>query len=400
MTKPTASVQHLLSRRGALGHPWSTVTPPLPGTISFGGGIPDTATLPLPQLRLAAERALADTDGVDALQYGGSYGHGALREEIARRIDQGGRPSVSPEQVVITTGSSQALDIVCAAFIDPGDIVLVEEPTFPGSLWTFRAHGGVPRPVPIDGQGLDVEALAARLAEVRAEGRQTKLIYVTPDFQNPTGTRLPPERRRRLVELADAYDCLVVEDIAYLQIDYSPEPPPPTLFALAPDRVLQMGTFSKMIGPGLRVGWLVGPIVAVEAAARGRTDMGSSVTMSSILAQFLRDRALEPHLDLVREVYRTKRDAMTRALAETVGGLGTWDSPDGGFFLWLQLNDGVDVPALVEVARQERVGFVPGYRFLVEERPLPALRLAFSQVSLEDIQEGVGRLGRALERIG
>ena len=400
MTKPVVSLQHLLSRRGALGHPWSTVTQPLPGTISFGGGIPDPATLPLPQLRVAIERALDDSDGVDALQYGGSYGHEGLREEIAGRIAQGAGPRVSPEHVVITTGSSQALDLVCAAFIDPGDVVLVEEPTFPGSLWTFRAHGAVPWPVPIDRLGIDVEALGARLAEVRAEGRQTKLIYLTPDFQNHTGTRLAPERRQRLVELAEAYDCIVVEDIAYLQIDYAPEPPPPTLFALAPDRVLQMGTFSKMIGPGLRIGWLVGPGVAIEAAARGRTDMGSSVTMSSILAQFLRDGALEPHLGRVREVYRAKRDAMTRALAETVGGLGTWDTPEGGFFLWLRLNDGIDVPALVEVARQERVGFVPGHRFLVEERPLPALRLAFSQVSLEDIHEGVNRLGRSLERIG
>jgi 2-aminoadipate transaminase len=392
---------HLLSRRGRLGHPWSTVAPPPPGTISFGGGIPDPETLPLAELRRAAERALTGEQGVYALQYGGSYGDDGLREEIAKRASQRYGLAFSPGQVVVTTGSSQALDALCATFVDPGDVVVTEEPTFTGSLWTFRAHGARLATVPVDRDGMDTDALAERLRSLRAEGAQPKLIYVTPDYQNPTATRLSLERRRRLVQLAEEHGCLVVEDTAYEETGLPEARDLPTLLALAPERVVQMSTFSKTVGPGLRIGWLLGPEEVIDVAARGRTDMGSTVTLSTVMAQFLRDGALDPHLERVRRVYLQKRDAMARALGEHLGGLAGWDAPEGGFFLWLRLpgSDGRDVPRLLELAREERASFIPGFRFLAEEQPLPALRLAYSQVSLEQIPEGTRRLSRAFERL-
>lgn len=389
---------NLLSRRGRLEHPWSTVTPPPEGTISFGGGIPDYATLPLRELQEAANHVFVD-QGVGALQYGGSYGDITLREEIAARTTARLGVATSPEEVVITTGSSQALDILCATFVDPGDAVITEDPTFTGSLWTFRAHGARLVAVPIDRDGMDTDALEERLKELHSAGVQPKLIYLTPDFQNPTGTQLSEPRRRRLLELAEEYGCLVVEDTADDEIVIEGEPPP-SLLSLAPHRVVQMSTFSKTVGPGLRIGWLTGAREVITHAGLGRTDMGSSVTMSRILAQFLHDGALDPHLARMREVYRTKRDAFDRAVRESLGGLATWDVPKGGFFFWLRAQEGIDVPRLWEVAREERIGFVPGFRFLVDtDQQSQGMRLAFSQVSLEEIPEGIKRLGRAFERL-
>ncbi|MBI4312986.1 MAG: PLP-dependent aminotransferase family protein, partial [Chloroflexi bacterium] len=221
----TTDFSSLLSHRGRLGHPWSTVTPPPPGTISFGGGIPDPSTLPLAALAHAAERVLAE-EGIEALQYGGSLGDVYLREELAARYGLRYGVPLSPDQVMITTGSSQALDALCAALLDPGDVVLTEEPTFTGSLWTFRAHGARLLPMPLDRGGLDVDALEERLGALRREGVQPKLIYTTPDFQNPTATCLAAERRQRLVELAAEHGCLVMEDTAYeeVRIDAAPLP--------------------------------------------------------------------------------------------------------------------------------------------------------------------------------
>lgn len=374
------------------------MTPPPPGTISFGGGIPDPATLPLPGLAAAALRVLAE-DGVAALQYGGSLGDDGLREQLAARYGLRYGVKLSPDQVMITTGSSQALDALCAVLVDPGDAVLTEDPAFTGSLWTFRAHGARLVPVPVDDAGLDVAVLEERLRVLRRDGVQPKLIYTTPDFQNPTSVNLTFRRRLRLVELAEEFGCVVVEDTAYeeVRIDGTPVP---SLLSLAPERVVQMGTFSKTVGPGLRTGWLLGAPQAVEHAARGRTDMGSTITLSKVMAGFLADGALDPHLERMRRVYQAKRDAMVQALGETVGGYADWAVPEGGFFLWLRLRGGLDPAKLQPLAWEERVSFVPGYRFLVEERPLPALRLAFSQVSLEEIPEGIRRLGRALERLG
>jgi 2-aminoadipate transaminase len=394
----SSSLGHLLSRRGSLAHPWSTVLPPMPGTISFGGGIPDTDSLPLETLAEAARAALTE-DGAEALQYGGSFGEWELREQIAARANDRSSVSLSPEQVIITTGSSQALDVVCAVFIDPGDVVISEDPTFSGSLWTFRAHGARVVPVSMDREGIDVVALEGRLHALRTEGIQPKLIYITPDFQNPTSVRHSEPRRRRLVQLAEEYGTLIIEDTAYEEIDFGRAPAPASLLSLAPDRVVQMGTFSKSIGPGLRVGWLAGAEDITGPSGRGRTDMGSSVAAAKIVARFIRDGQLDPHLERVKRIYEMKLDVIVRALAETVGGIAEWDVPDGGFFLWLRFKEGFDVPALLDAAREERVGFVPGFRFLVEEEPLPALRLAFSQVPLDTIPEGIRRLGLALERI-
>lgn len=381
----------LLSRRGRLAHPWSTVAsqPRRSDLISFGAGVPDPRTLPLAELQKAARIVLKE-EGIEALQYGTTYGDWALQEELAKRH------AVEPGQVMIATGASGALDALCAAFIDPGDIVLTEEPAFTGSLWTFRAHGAELVPVPVDEEGLDTQALRQLLRDLKQAGKQPKLVYTTPDFQNPTGATLHPSRRQTLVELAAEHGFLLVEDTAYTDIRIEGEGLP-SLLSLGPAQTVQIGTFSKTIGPGLRLGWLLGAPDAVAAAARVRTDMGSSVLLGRILARFLAQGSLEPHLARVREVYRAKRDALVTALIEHVGENGAWSVPAGGFFLWVRLRRELDARQLLPLAQEEGVSFIPGFRFLLDDRPLPALRLAFSQLPLAAIKEGGRRLGKALQ---
>ncbi len=388
----------LLSRRGRLQHPWSSVAPPPDGTIGFGGGVPDHATLPLAQLN-AASRNVIEEEGVVALQYGSAMGDITLREQIAERVTRLHGVQTPPEHVVITTGASQALDILCATFIDPGDIVITENPAFTGSLWTFRVHGARLVPVASGPDGLDIDDLEQTLTKLKVSGQAPKLIYLTPDYHNPTGAQMPPEARHRLVQLATNAGCLLIEDVAYGEVGIDGINAP-SLLSLAPNDTVQVSTFSKMIGPGLRIGWLTGAPAAVLYAVANRTDMGTSVTLSRIIARFLADGELDPHLATMREVYRRKRDAFDTAARENLGPLAQWTPPRGGFFFWLKAREDVDVPRLWDIAREERVSFAPGFRFFVEDDPpMDYMRFAFSEVTIDDINDGLRRLGRAVERL-
>jgi len=388
----------LLSRRSGLQHPWSSVAPPPEGTIGFGAGVPDPETLPLEQLSEAAQAVIAE-EGIASLQYGSSMGDISLREQIAERATRLQGVETIPENVVITTGASQALDIVCATFIDPGDVVITENPAFTGSLWTFRAHGARLVPVSSGPNGLDIDELEQTISDLRVIGDRPKLIYLTPDYHNPTGVQMPTMLRRRLVELAANAGCLIVEDAAYAEVGIDGIDTP-SLLSLAPEQTVQVGTFSKVIGPGLRIGWLTGSAPAVQHAAANRTDMGTSVTLSRMLARFLANDGLDPHLDRVREVYRRKRVAFSLAARENLGPMARWTTPAGGFFFWLEATEAVDVSRLWELAREERVSFAPGHRFFVEDLPpTQFMRFAFSEVSVDNINEGMRRLGRAVERL-
>lgn len=389
---------HLVSRRGNLEHPWSTVTPPPEGLISFTGGIPDPATLPLEELSVAAKKTFSN-HGVDSLQYRGSFGEIRLRSLIAERITNIQKVQLSPENVVLTNGSSQALDIICAAFIDEGDVVLSETPTFTGSLWTMRSHGAKILPVTIETTGLDTSNLEGTLEDLKVQGVTPKFIYLTPDFQNPTGIRMDLNTRKTIVGLARQYGTFIVEDTAYSELVLD-GPSLPSLFSLDPDSVVQMSTFSKIVGPGLRLGWLTGAPPIVQASTWSRTDMGSSVTISNIVAQFIEDGYLDPHINKMKTVYRDKRDTLDRVLNEMLHGIASWNSPEGGFFFWITANDNIDVPTLLEEARNSGVGFAAGFRFNVEpDTPSQGVRLAFSEVSLDNIPEGISRLSKAMQKL-
>jgi 2-aminoadipate transaminase len=389
---------NFLSKRGNLEHPWSTITPPPEGTISFVGGIPDPETLPLEQIQEAANHVLTH-QGISSLQYAGSFGDITLREEITKRILLRHNVELSPENIVLTTGSSQALDIVCAAFINPGDVIISETPTFTGSIWTMHNYGAEIIPLPIETDGIDIQNLHQTLKSLKAKSVQPKFIYVTPDFQNPTGNRLSLNKRKQLLILAEEFNTFIVEDTAYADIVID-GPGLPSLLTLNSERVVQMSTFSKIVAPGLRIGWLCGARNIVNHASLSRTDMGSSVVISRIIAQFMRQGSLEPHIEKMKNIYREKRDSVERSLNESLHGMVSWEQPQGGFLLWLETTENIDVTDLWNLAREEGVGFAPGFRFNVNSHEeSKGMRLAFIQVSLENIPEGIQRLARAFEKI-
>lgn len=391
-------IENLLSQRAKQGAGFSTVTPQPPGLITFGAGVPDPASLPLRDLSKSALTVLASY-GADALRYGGAIGDRELRGVVSRLQSDMQGITVAPEQVILTNGSSQALDLICETFLDPGDVVLTEDPSFSLSLGTIRAHGGEIVGVPVDDQGLDVEAVAIEMQRLQAEGRKVKFVYTIPDFQNPTGTTLTTGRRQALASLAREHGVLLVEDLAYRELRIDGEETP-TLRSLAKGAVVQMGTFSKTIAPGLRLGWILADDEALAAnMASLRRDMGSSPFVSRIVAEFIQSNSYRPHVEATRLVYRRKRDALHDALTEYCGDSLSWLKPEGGFFIWALLKGHADSRDLIEIAREEGVSFFPGFYFHVEDKPSPALRLSYSALTVSQIQEGARRLANAIKKL-
>lgn len=378
--------------------------PPRPGgggasrkpAISFGGGIPDPASFPLAELQAAAAEVLGE-EGLDALEYGGPYGYDGLRELLAVQARARGE-AVQKDQVLLTIGSSQALSITCFALLDPGDAVIIEAPSFAGSIRAIRSYGVELVALPLDEQGIDLSTLDRRLRELSGRGVRAKLLYTIANFHNPAGITMTASRRRGLLELAQRWGFLVVEDDAYgdLRYDGAPEP---TLVSL--DRtgsVMKMGTFSKTLAPGLRLGWALGSRDLIANLASARQDMGVSPVLARLVARYMDGGRLDAHVREVIPIYRAKRDAMLTSLSKHCARFATWTRPEGGFFVWLTLKDGVDPERLSTAAADEGVWYVGGQAFFTDGSGWDNVRLAFSQASLEDIEVGIAALGRALAR--
>lgn len=376
--------------------------------IAFTGGLPDPALLPADALRDATAAVLAQ-DHNGALQYGGGQGWEGLREWLATHWSGVDSIELTPAHFMLANGSAGALAAVCETFLDTGDIAGVELPSFPLSIRAIRQVTPRIESLPVDDDGLDVDALEQRLTELAGRGERMRLLYVIPTFHNPTGSTLTVARRQRLIELCRRHGVLIVEDDAYREL-YFEDTPPPSLYSLAGgEGVVKLGTFSKVVAPGVRVGWcqaspsLIAPLVAT------RTDMGTSPLLIRVLATYAATGELEPHLARLRTAYRNKCATMLSALEASCQGLATWNRPRGGFFVWVTLDDAVDPLLLAETARGEAVTFVGGHVFTSEhtkgEGPRTQwgpgdsqyLRLAFSYVAAEEIPEGISRLGRAMK---
>lgn len=374
---------------------FSTVARPQRPVISFGGGVPDPKSLPLDDLKEAAQ-AVLDEQGKEALQYGGPYGYEGLRELLAEQVRQIDKVNLSADGVTIVSGSSQGLENICFAFLDPGDVVITEETSFPGSLWTFRSHQAEPIGISLDREGLRTDILDEALKGLAQQGRHPKLIYTIPNFHNPTGVTQSLARRRELLELAHRYGVIVVEDDAYGDLRYDGERIP-SLFSLSGGNgVLKMGTFSKTIAPGLRLGWVTGHEKVVASLTRMRLDMGTSPFVSRVVAEYMRQGKLAHHIAEVVSIYRKKRDCALANLGEK-GASWVWAKPQGGFFLWLELPQGLDSRSVLERAHELGVGFIPGPPFFVSGDGGHYLRLAFSFVSLEEIATGIQALLQAID---
>ena len=381
---------------------------PLP--FDLNAGIPDRASLPAGELAEAARRAL-ERDPAGALTYGGALGYEPLRLWIARRQGEETGLALTPEHVALTSGSAHAIDNVAATFLGPGDVVVTPSPTYPGAVRAFTARGARVAPVPQDGEGMDPRALASALERLEAAGTPAKLLYVVANYDNPSGSTLPWERRTELAGLARAHGLLIVEDDAYTGIDLD-GPPPRPLFAAAGGRgILRVGTFSKTIGTGLRVGWITADPAVVERLAFMRFDNGASPFVQRTVYEYLAAGHYDAHVARLRALYRERRDASARALSELCGAHVSFRPPAGGFFHWLRLTGGLEASAVVAASAREGVAVTPGEGYYPEAAALPAfrpppgergesrVRLVYSAHPPETLRAAIERFSAALSRV-
>ena len=374
-----------------------------PGMISFAGGLPAPDLFPTKRFEEACHKVLTEQAST-ALQYGATEGYEPLRELIANTIARYGIKA-KVENVLITSGSQQALDLIGKLFINRGDRVLVEAPTYLGALQAFNVYGAEYVSVPSDANGLCTEQLEAPLRS------GPKFMYVLPNFQNPAGTTLSEGRRQELVLLADRYGIPIVEDDPYGQLRYEGEHLPALVVldrenlrrddGYSIGNVIYLSTFSKTLAPGLRLGWIVAPpeVIAKLAQLKQGADLHTSTFTQVVAYEVARDGFLDQHVKLIRQVYRERRDVMLQALKEFSPNGVTWTHPEGGLFLWVTLPAGLDMRAVFHAAIEQNVAFVPGDSFYANDAVEGSrhMRLNFSNAHPEQIREGIRRLALAVE---
>ena len=360
--------------------------------IAFSGGYPDPSTLPIADL-IDATRVTLERDGEWALQY--AFGSGVpelveqLRVKLAR--DQGIQAGV--ENILITNGSSQALALIFDLFVDPGDIVLTEAPFFIGAVHRCQGAGADVRELPLDGEGIVIADLERELERLRAEGRRAKLLYLVPNFQNPSGITYTLERRRAIVRLAQAHGVPILEDDAYYDLRFESDTLP-TLYELdGTGLVMYCGTFSKILSAGMRLGWCVAAPEIIARLSGLKTDTGTSPFAIHIAAQFAAEGKLERHIAALRDLYRHRRDVMLAMLEEVMPEGTSWTVPDGGFFIWLTLPGGLTAAALAPLAQARGVSIGVGDMFFSAGGGAHNVRLAYSFNDDDQIRRGVAILG-------
>jgi 2-aminoadipate transaminase len=360
--------------------------------ITLSGGFPDPATFPTNVLSEIAARLIAEDPGV-ALQYSATEGISGVRDYVSGRLTELERRTPAGGELMITSGGIDCLELIAKSYIDAGDVVVVEAPTYLGAIMAFRGYEADVRGVPVDADGLCVEMLADQLAA----GLRPKILYTIPDFQNPTGLTMSAQRRAELVALARRYGFLLVEDVAYRDLGFA-HAPPPSLWSTAPDVVVQAGTFSKIFCPGFRMGWAAGPaqIISRLIVAKQNSDQCSGALGQRMLEEYGRAGHMERQLVASRALYARRAALMAQALAKHMPAGTTWTTPEGGFYIWLTAPAGVDTVALSAAARERKVAYVPGRPFYPGEGGAAQIRLAYSRVADDLIDEGIRRIGDVL----
>ncbi len=367
-----------------------------PEVISLAGGLPDTSTFP-PDSYASLMRDVAASSCARALQYAPTEGVAALKPCIAEVMAAEGA-RVDPEDVLVTTGGQQVIDLVCKTLIDPGDVIVAEAPTYPGAVPTFCAYQADVVQIEMDRDGMRVEKLEEALDGLEAEGRRPKFIYTVPNFQNPAGVTMSLPRRERLVRIARERELLVLEDNPYGLLRYEGDPLP-TLYELDGGLfVIYLGTFSKILSPGVRLGWTVAPRPVLEKMNIGKqaADLCSSSMSQHFVAAYFRAEAWRDYVRSLGEIYRRRRDVMLDALAEHFPREAEWTLPQGGLFIWATLPDYIDTTDLLARALSDDVAFVPGRAAYLDGRGGSSMRLNFSGVPEDDIREGIRRIGAVI----
>ena len=385
--------ERLARRTHALGGSEITAILSLAGAtdvITFSGGFPEPATFQSGTLADIAARLIAEEPGV-ALQYSATEGLVGIREYVSGRlaVQEGRAPGAG--ELMITSGGIDCMELLAKSYVDPGDVVVVEAPTYLGGIMAFRGYEADVRGVPIDDAGMRVEVLA----DLLAGGLRPKIVYTIPDYQNPAGLSMSAERRQELIDLARRYDFLILEDVAYRELGFGTTPPP-SLWSLAPDVVLQAGTFSKIFSPGFRMGWAVGPadIIGRLIIAKQNSDQCAGALGQRMLEEYGRGGHLDRQVAASRVLYERRAGLTTEALAAHMPDGATWTTPTGGFYVWLTCPDGVDTVALSAAARAKKVAYVPGRPFYLEDAGVGAnqIRISYSRVADDLIDEGIRRI--------
>jgi 2-aminoadipate transaminase len=367
-----------------------------PEVISLATGLPDTTTFPAEDFAALMSRVAVDSSAA-ALQYGPTDGLEDVRRCIVEVMAAEGA-AVETDDLMVTTGGQQVIDLVCRAFLDPGDVVVAEAPTYPGAVPCFTSYQADVVQVEMDGDGMRIDVLRTTLDRLRTEGRKPKFIYTIPNFQNPGGVTMSLERRRELVRIAAEQEIVVLEDNPYGLLRYEGEPLP-TLLSLDGGRyVVYAGTFSKILSAGLRIGWAAAPRPILEKLNLGKqaADLCSSPLNQYFVAAYFAHRDWRAYLSTLRAIYRRRRDTMLAALDEFLPPEASWTRPEGGLFIWAQLPDYIDTSDLLARALREHVAFVPGRAAYLDGRGGSEMRLNFSGVGEDEIREGVRRIGKVV----
>lgn len=363
-----------------------------PEIAFLAGGMPYTPALDYDAVAAVTDQVVREW-GPAALQYGGGQGLAELREQLVEVMAAEGVPAHT-DDLLVTTGGQQGLDLVAKLFLDPGDIVLAEGPSYVGALGAFAAYQSRVVHVPMDEHGLVPEALEELLTDLAAAGRRAKFLYTIPNHQNPAGVSLSPRRREQVCDLAERFDLLLLEDNPYGLLDFKGDVYP-SLKALSPDRVVYVGTLSKIFAAGIRVGWVAAPspirdkLVLLKEAA----DLCQSNLTQYIAWRWLASQPWQDQVATFREVYRERCEVMLEGLTAELPSNCQWGAPTGGFFVWVRLPDGFDAKDLLPKAIRARVAYVPGQAFYADGNGGPSLRLSFCYATVDRIREGVHRLG-------
>jgi 2-aminoadipate transaminase len=364
--------------------------------ISLAGGLPDTSTFP-PDSYASLMRTVAADSCARALQYAPTEGLALVKRCIVEVMAAEGL-EVDPDEVLVTTGGQQVIDLLCKTLIDPGDVIVAEAPTYPGAVPTFCAYQADVVQVRMDRDGMCVDELEATLDELDRAGRRPKFIYTVPNFHNPAGVTLSYERRRELVRIAQERELLILEDNPYGLLRYESDPLPTLRTLDGGNYVVYASTFSKILSPGVRLGWTVAPapVLAKMNIGKQSSDLCSSSVSQYFVEAYFNSGPWEDYVSSLSEIYRKRRDVMLDALAENLPREATWTHPRGGLFLWVTLPDYIDTTDLLARALQERVAFVPGRAAYLDGRGGSEMRLNFSGVDEDLIREGVRRIGEVI----
>ena len=369
-----------------------------PEVISLAGGLPDTSSFPAQTLADVTTRVALESSA-RALQYGPTDGLLETKRCIAAVMAaEGAGMRADPDDMIVTSGGQQVIDLVTKALIDPGDVVVAEAPTYPGAVPVFSSYQADVVQIEMDADGMRIDLLEQTLDALERDGRRPKFIYTIPTFQNPAGVTMSLARRRRLVEVAHERELLVLEDSPYGLLRYEGTPAPP-LYALDGGvYVMYLGTFSKILSPGIRVGWVVAPPPVLEKINLGKqaADLCSSTLSQLVVHAWFEGSRWRGYVDSLSEIYRMRRDTMLDALAEFFPAQAEWTRPSGGLFIWVTLPDFIDTTDLLARALRDNVAFVPGEAAYLDGRGRSSMRLNFSGVDEDSIREGVRRIGHVV----